>query len=107
MSSTSTEAVIMQVTSGVLSGVDDAGDQAAWIVKAYISTVREKPASTLLGVYPVFLCVGVALALFFLASLVLALTSQYFLDWGSALIGFLGSAGLAVVGWFSALQLRK
>jgi len=59
-----------------------------------------------LSVYPLFICATTLLAVFFGISLILALTSQYFLDWGSALIGFLGTAGLALVGWFSKRQIR-
>ena len=66
-----------------------------------------KRAVKLLAVYPIFSALASLLAIFFAVSLVLAFTTQYFLDWGSALVGFLGTAGLAVVGWFSKRQIES
>jgi len=57
--------------------------------------------------YPVFVTSAMLLAIFFAVSFVIALTSEYFLDWASALVGLLGTAGLALVGWFSRLQTRS
>ncbi len=64
-------------------------------------------SNTLLSIYPMFICITSILAVFFAASLVATLTSQYFLDWASALVGLIGTAGLSLVGLFSKLQLRK
>ena len=59
------------------------------------------------SVYSLFITVTILLALFFTASLVLTIIGQYFLDWGSALLGLLGSTGLAFVGWFSKRQVQR
>ena len=66
-----------------------------------------KKSTRLLAVYPIFSALASLLAIFFAVSLVLAFTTQYFLDWGSALVGFLGTAGLAVVAWFSKRQIES
>jgi len=55
--------------------------------------------------YALFLTSTTLLALFFAVSFVYSLASPYFLDWPSALVGFIGTAGLALVGWASKLQL--
>ncbi|MBA7654647.1 hypothetical protein ES703_62529 [subsurface metagenome] len=59
------------------------------------------------SVYSIFITTTILLALFFTASLVLTIIGQYFLDWGSALLGLLGSTGLAFVGWFSKRQVQR
>ena len=69
--------------------------------------VKPKDHSDILSIYSIFLCATVILALFFTVSLVLSLTTLYFLDWGSALLGMLGCIGLALVGWFSKRQIRS
>lgn len=66
-----------------------------------------KKSTGLPAVYNVFLVTAALLAVFFTVSLVLAFTTQYFIDWGSALVGFLGTAGLAVVAWFSKQQIKS
>jgi len=71
------------------------------------ATVITRERVGVLSIYSLFITVTILLALFFVASLVLTLTSQYFMDWGSAFIGLLGSSGLALVGWYSKLQIRK
>lgn len=71
-----------------------------------VSSITKK-STRLLSVYPIFSALASLLAVFFAISLVLAFTTQYFLDWGSALVGFLGTAGLAVVGWFSKRQIES
>lgn len=58
-------------------------------------------------VYNTFLVAAALLAIFFALSLVLAFTTQYFLDWGSALVGFLGTAGLSAVAWFSKREVQS
>jgi len=65
-----------------------------------------KKSTRLVAVYPVFLIAAALFAGFFALSLVLALTTQYFLDWGSALVGFLGTAGLSAVAWFSKREIE-
>ena len=65
-----------------------------------------KRSARLLAVYPAFLVTAALFAGFFAVSLVLAFTTQYFLDWGSALVGVLGTAGLAVVGWLSKQEIE-
>ena len=65
-----------------------------------------KTAVSLLSVYRIFLALASLLAVFFVVSLVLAFTTQYFLDWGSALVGFLGTAGLSAVAWFSKREIE-
>lgn len=65
-----------------------------------------KRSMRLLAAYPVFLVTAALFAGFFAVSLVLAFTTQYFLDWGSALIGFLGTAGLSAVAWFSKREIE-
>lgn len=57
--------------------------------------------------YPAFIWITTVTTVFFAISLVLSLTSQYFLDWGSALIGLLGAGGLALVGQLSKRQIRN
>lgn len=66
-----------------------------------------KKSTRLVAVYPIFCVASALLAGFFAVSLFLAFTTQYFIDWPSALVGFLGTAGLAVVGWFSKRQIEK
>ena len=66
-----------------------------------------KEHSGLLSVYNIFITFTIVLVLFFAVSVVLTITGQYFIDWGSALIGLLGSGGLVLVGWVSKLQIRK
>ncbi len=66
-----------------------------------------KKSTRLLAVYPIFLSLASLLAVFFAVSLVLAFTTQYFLDWGSALVGFLGTAGLSAVAWFSKKEVHS
>lgn len=56
-------------------------------------------------VYNILIIVMSILAVFFAVSLWLAVTSQFMLDWGSALVGLLGTTGLAVVGWLSKRQI--
>lgn len=65
-----------------------------------------KRLARLLIVYNAFLVIAALLAGFFAVSLVLAFTTQYFLDWGSALVGFLGTAGLSAVAWFSKREIE-
>ncbi|MFC1929500.1 hypothetical protein ACFLW6_01335 [Chloroflexota bacterium] len=67
----------------------------------------EEQNPAFLAIYPTFILISTLLTAFFAVSLILTFISQYFLDWGSALIGLLGSAGLALVGWFSKSQFRK
>lgn len=62
---------------------------------------RKKGYRGVLIIYPIFTGITILLASFFAVSLYLALTSQFILDWGSALVGFLGTAGLAFVGYLS------
>lgn len=64
-------------------------------------------SNMLLNIYPIFICTTSILALFFAVSLVATLTSQYFLDWASALVGLIGTVGLTFVGLFSKRQIRK
>lgn len=66
-----------------------------------------KKSTRLLAVYPIFLSLASLLAVFFAVSLVLAFTTPYFLDWGSALVGFLGTAGLSAVAWFSKREVQS
>lgn len=72
--------------------------------KALTSAKRH---SKLLAIYPVFFVATALLTIFFVASLVLAFTTQYFLDWSSALVGLLGSAGLWAVAWFSKREIER
>ena len=80
------------------------------VISAYQESAIQWPedeiAASLLSVYPIFLALASLLAVFFAISLVLAFTTQYFLDWGSALMGFLGTAGLSAVAWFSKREIE-
>lgn len=60
-----------------------------------------------MGIYSAFIVLTALLAVFFAVSLGLALSTQYFLDWGSAVIGLIGSVGLVFVGWYSIIQIRS
>jgi len=54
----------------------------------------------------IFIAVTSLLFIIFGVSLICALVNpSYFLDWGSAFIGSIGSIGLAIIGWFSRRQL--
>lgn len=60
-----------------------------------------------LTVYPMFIGITSILALFFAVSLIATSMTQYFLDWASSLVGFIGTFGLVFVGWFSRRQIRE
>ena len=84
---------------------DDFADMPS-LVRLQVSS-RTKKSTRLLAVYPIFLSLASLLAAFFAVSLILAFTTPYFLDWGSALVGFLGTAGLSAVAWFSKREVQS
>lgn len=88
--------------------VPSTGYQAIWneaTIQDAVSESREHAG--IFSVYTIFISMTVILVLFFATSLVLTITTQYFLEVGSAIIGLLGSTGLALVGWFSKRQFES
>ncbi len=75
-------------------------------LEPYQVSSSTKESTRLLSVYTIFSALASLLAVFFAISLVLAFTTQYFLDWGSALVGFLGTAGLSAVAWLSKREIE-
>lgn len=71
------------------------------------AVLESKEHAGIFSVYTIFISITVILALFFATSLVMTITTQYFLELGSAIIGLLGSTGLVLVGWFSKRQIES
>jgi hypothetical protein len=70
------------------------------------SSPKSEMASRHMIVYNVFIAASMCLAFFFTISLILSFATNYFLDWGSALVGLLGTAGLSVVAWLSKKEAQ-